>query len=48
MQIIVIYAAAALLIIYILRCTFVYGRRTSNMPTGERLLETQSKLMLVN
>ena len=38
MQIVVIYAAVAFLIIYITRCAFVYGRRTSNMPIGERLL----------
>ena len=48
MQIILIYVAATLLIIYILRCAFIYGRRTSNMPTGERLLETQSYPMLIN
>ena len=38
MQIAIIYAVIALLIVYVVRCAFVYGRRTSKMPTGESLL----------
>lgn len=43
MQIVVFYAAVAFLFIYIIRCAFIYGRRTSNMPTGERLFDIQNQ-----
>ena len=36
MQTVIVYAAVALLIIYTIRCAFIYGRRTSNMPAGEQ------------
>ena len=39
MHIGLIYAVVAVLTIYIIRCAFIYGCRTSDMPTGERFWE---------
>lgn len=44
MQVIVIYVAVAFLLIYIIRCAFIYGHRTSKMPTGERSLEYRATI----
>ena len=39
MQTGIVCAAVALLIVYTIRCAFIYGRRTSNMPAGEQLCD---------
>ena len=39
MQTVIVYVAVALFIIYTIRCAFIYGRRTSNMPAGERICD---------
>lgn len=47
MQIVIVYAAVAFLTIYLIRCAFIYGRRKSNMPTGERPLKSKRQRKFV-
>lgn len=38
MQLLVVGFAVASLLLYLLRCAFLYGRRTRLMPSGESLM----------
>lgn len=44
MQITIVYAVVGLLILYTIRCAFIYGRRKSNMPAGEQICDPKANI----